>query len=48
MQRSIPVLKLPEKNVLFPLVEVYLSLYPIYFELYGPFFTIWISISNFV
>ena len=33
--------------MLFPLLGIYLLLYPICFELYGLFFTNWISISNF-
>ena len=33
--------------LVFPLQGIYLLLCPIYFELYDPFFTNWISISNF-
>ena len=38
---------LTRKNVLFPLIGIYLLLYPIYVELYGPFFTNSILIFNF-
>ena len=33
MPGSVPVLNLPEKNVLFPLLGIDLLLYPVYFEL---------------
>ena len=47
MASTVPVLKLPEKKLLFPLLGMYLSLYPICFELYCPFLANWISVSNF-
>ena len=47
VKRSVPVLKLPKTKCIIPSSGIYLLLYPIYFELYGPFFTKCISIFNF-
>ena len=46
MAGLVPVLQLPQKMYysLFLKISV---INPIYFELYGPFFTTWIAISNF-
>ena len=46
MTRSVPVLKLPKKCII-PSSGMYLLLYSIYFEFYGPFSRNWISSFNF-